>query len=97
MFNVEEADTASLIDEYERNNFSEGLTQYYSHIVGLFEKAKQYSYVAEFAHLGLRSLNDGLDVDVKADLLQRLFVASIQTCRFQDAHSAIIRQKDAEL
>ncbi|KAF1834238.1 hypothetical protein BDW02DRAFT_498745 [Decorospora gaudefroyi] len=97
MFDVAEQDTTNLVSEVDRNSFSEGLAQYYSHVVGLFEKAKAYSYVADFARLGLRSLLGQDDEELKTDLLQRLFTASIQTCRFCDAYSALIRHSDAAL
>lgn len=97
MFNIEEVDSANLVTEIERSSFSEGLARYYSHVVGLFEKARVYSYVAEFARLGLRSLNGREDEELKTDLLQRLFTASIQTSRFGEAYSAMTRHSDAAL
>ncbi|KAI4687498.1 uncharacterized protein J4E88_003087 [Alternaria novae-zelandiae] len=97
MFDVAEEDKANLISEVERNSFSEGLAHYYGHVIGLFEKAKAYSYVADFAKLGLRSLMGQEDVELKTDLLQRLFTASIQTSRFQDAYGALIRHRDTAL
>jgi hypothetical protein len=97
MFSVEEQDSAGLVSEVERNSFSEGLAHYYSHVIGLFEKAKAYSYVADFARLGLRSLVGQEDEELKTDLLQRLFTASIQTSKFQDAYTAMTRHSDAAL
>lgn len=97
MFDVAEEDTAGLVSEVERNSFSEGLAHYYSHVIGLFEKARAYSYVADFAKLGLRSLMGQEGEELKTDLLQRLFTASIQTSRFHDAYSALIRHSDAAL
>lgn len=96
-FSVEDSDTAGLIEETERNSFSEGLASYYSHIMGLFEKVKAYSHVADFAQLGLRSLNGQENQALKSELLQRLFTASIQTARFQQAYSAMTRHRDAAL
>jgi hypothetical protein len=97
LFDVAEEDKAGLVSEVERNSFSEGLAHYYSHVIGLFEKAKAYSYVADFAKLGLGSLMGQEDEALKTDLLQRLFTASIQTSRFHDAYSALIRHRDAAL
>jgi DNA repair protein RAD51/nuclear pore complex protein Nup160 len=97
MFDVAEQDTANLVSEVERNSFSEGLPRYYSHIIGLFEKAKAYSYVADFARLGLRSLVGQEDEELKTDLLQRLFTASIQTSRFEEAYTALTRHRDTAL
>ena len=97
IFNVEDADSAGLVSETDRNLFSEGLAKYYSHVVGLFEKVKAYSHVADFAQLGLRSMTGREDQDTKTELLQRLFSASLQTARFQDAYMAMIRHNDAAL
>ncbi|KAF1840701.1 uncharacterized protein K460DRAFT_410115 [Cucurbitaria berberidis CBS 394.84] len=97
LFNIDDADSASLISEAERNSFSDGLARYYGHVIGLFEKAKAYSYVADFARLGLRSLKGREDEELRTDLLQRLFTASVQTCRFHEAYSAMTRHSDAAL
>lgn len=97
MFDVAEQDTMGIVSEVERNSFSEGLAHYYNHVVGLFERAKAYSYVADFAKLGLRSLVGQEDEELKTELLQRLFTASIQTSRFHDAYTAMIRHGDAAL
>lgn len=97
MFSVEDADSAGLVSETDRNLFSEGLARYYSHVVGLFEKAKAYSYVSEFAQFGLRSLTGREDQETKTELLQRLFTSSIQTARFQEAYTAMTRHSDAAL
>ncbi|KAF1936300.1 hypothetical protein EJ02DRAFT_359415 [Clathrospora elynae] len=97
LFDVAEEDTASLVSEVERNSFSEGLAQYYSHVIGLFEKAKAYSYIADFARLGLRSLVGQEDEQLKGELLQRLFTASVQTSMFQEAYSAMTRHSDVAL
>lgn len=91
MFSVEEADSASLVSETDRNLFSEGLARYYSHVTGLFEKAKAPSFVADFARLGLRSLTDHEDDELKTDILQRLFTACMQTARYAESYSVIPR------
>ncbi|KAF2855970.1 hypothetical protein T440DRAFT_94300 [Plenodomus tracheiphilus IPT5] len=97
MFSVEDIDTANLVPETERSLFSDGLARYYSHVVGLFEKVKSFAYVADFARLGLRSLVAHDDGELKTDLLQRLFTAAIQTCRYREAYSAITSLGDAAL
>lgn len=96
-FSVEDSDSVGLVLEAERNSFSEGLASYYGHVVGLFEKVKAYSYVADFARLGLRSLTGQEEQELKTDLLQRLFTASVQVSRFEDAYSAMMRHSDAAL
>ncbi|KAH5376010.1 hypothetical protein HBI48_013250 [Parastagonospora nodorum] len=96
-FSVEDTDSVGLVLEAERNSFSEGLASYYSHVVGLFEQVKAYSYVADFARLGLRSLTGQEEQELKTDLLQRLFTASIQTLRYDDAYLSMSRHSDAAL
>jgi hypothetical protein len=97
MFEVNSADSANLISEIERNDFSEGLPKYYKHVLSRFEKAKAPSYTADFAHLGLRGLLGNEDVELKTELLQRLFTASMQTSRFTEAYAALIRHNDTAL
>ncbi|CBX92349.1 hypothetical protein LEMA_P050550.1 [Plenodomus lingam JN3] len=97
MFSVEDIDTANLVPETERILFSDGLARYYSHVVGLFEKVKRYTYVADFARLGLRSLTGHDDEESRTELLQRLFTATVQTCRYQEAYSAMTSLSDAAL
>jgi hypothetical protein len=86
-----------LVSETERNTFSEGLASYYGHVIRMLEAAKAYSYVADFARLGLRSMVGQENQELKTDLLQRIFTASIQTSRFEEAYSAMARHSDAAL
>jgi DNA repair protein RAD51/nuclear pore complex protein Nup160 len=97
MFSLEEADQINFISVEHRDSFSDGLAEYYYHIVGLFEKHKAYSFVADFAHMGLKSIDGPEEEPLKKDLLSRLFSASIQTHRFEDAYSAMIRNPDDAL
>ncbi|KAF2131692.1 hypothetical protein P153DRAFT_336225 [Dothidotthia symphoricarpi CBS 119687] len=97
MFNIEDADSAGLVSEVDQNSFSSGPARYYSHVLGLFEKTRAYTYAADFARLGLRSLRGREDEELKTDLLQRLFSASIQTSNFGEAYSAMTRHSDAAL
>jgi len=96
-FNIDEVDSANLLTEIERAQFSEGLPIYFSHVMSLFEKAKAYSFVADYARLGLRSMMGSRDQTLKSELLQRLFTALIQTSRFEDAYTALIGQPNAAL
>lgn len=96
-FSIEDSDSTGLVPEADRNLFSEGLPSYYSHIIGLFEAVKAYSHVADFARLGLRALVGQENQDLKTDLLQRSFTASIQTSRYEEAYSAMSRHSDSAL
>ncbi|KAF2735474.1 hypothetical protein EJ04DRAFT_464730 [Polyplosphaeria fusca] len=102
MFNIHDTDTVGFLSTSDRNSFSDGLPKYYYHILGLFDKVKAYSYVADFAHLALRSCATKQDEAskkeenaLKNDILSRLFNASIQTSRWNDAYSALTRHTDA--
>jgi hypothetical protein len=100
MFSLEEADTINFIPLEQRESFSDGPSRYYHHVLGLFEKVKAYSFVAEFAHLGLGSLRgkeNEESVALRTDLLSRLFVASIHMSRFDEAYSAMTRHSDKAL
>lgn len=77
--------------------FSDGLPKYYHHVLGLFEKARAYTYAADFARLGLNSLMGSEDPKLRSELLQRLFTASIQTSRFEEAYAALVRHSDSAL
>ena len=66
-------------------------------MIGLFEKVKAYSFVADFARLGLGSLAGREKEELRTELLQRLFTASIQTSRFEEAYSAMVRHSNEAL
>lgn len=96
-FSVDMSDTAHLIPDLEQDMFSEGLPKYYNHVLGLFEKVKAYTYVSDFARLGLNSMMGSEDPALRTDLLQRLFTASIQTSRFEEAYTSLVRHSDPAL
>lgn len=78
---------------------NDGLARYYSHIMTLFESAKVMSYVAGAAELALSAYlaENVQDASLKTDLLSRLFTASIQTSRFNDAFYTLIQYTDFAL
>lgn len=78
---------------------NEGLARYYSHIMALFETAKVMSYVADVAGLALSAyVDEGIqDLGLKTELLSRLFTASIQISRFNDAFYTLIQYTDYAL
>jgi hypothetical protein len=96
-FSVDMSDTARLVPETEQDLFSDGLPKYYNHVLGLFEKAKAYSFVADYARLGLNAMMGFGDESLRTELLQRLFTVSIQTSRFEEAYTAMIRHSDPAL
>ena len=55
-FDVSQHDYADLLNIDEREYFSDGLCRFYQHVLSLFEKARAYSYVADFAKLALLAL-----------------------------------------
>ncbi|KAF2266808.1 hypothetical protein CC78DRAFT_491191 [Lojkania enalia] len=97
MFSIDDADELNFIPPDDRESFSDGLPRYYQHVLGLFEKVKAYSFVAEFAQLALRSFVGSEGEALRSELLSRLFNASIQTSKFDEAYSALTRHTDASL
>lgn len=55
-FDVDQSDSAALLDPEEREHFSEGLARYYQHALNLFDKLKLHAFVVDFANLALQSL-----------------------------------------
>jgi len=96
-FNVYDADTANFIPPDQRDYFSDGLSKYYYHILGLFEKQKAYSYVADFAKLGLLCWEEEDGKELKTELLGRLFSSEVQVGAFEEAYSAVMRMGDRAL
>ncbi|KAL9618004.1 MAG: hypothetical protein Q9160_007252 [Pyrenula sp. 1 TL-2023] len=85
--------SAGLISALESDSFFHGLPRFYHHILALFEKAKAYSYVADFAHLGLQSLSRSQSASdaLQLELLTRLVTAELQCCNYIAAYTAISR------
>ncbi|KAG0649739.1 Nuclear pore, partial [Hyphodiscus hymeniophilus] len=93
--------SAGFLDETERNLLNAGVPHYYSHIVTLFDKRKNYAYTIDFARLSLQFIKPG-DADLelshlRTDMYSRLFNAAIQTCRYNLAHSILALFTDAAL
>lgn len=97
--------SSNLIDILSVDNFNNGLPKYFQHILTLFEHARVFSYVADFASFALQALecdnkNSIRDSDyatLRTDLLSRLFHASLKTCQFDQAYSALSRYTDLAL
>ncbi|KAL3480235.1 nucleoporin Nup120/160-domain-containing protein [Aspergillus californicus] len=95
--------SSSLLDIVSVDCFHNGLPKYFQHVLSVFEQARAFSHVSEFASLALKALasEHGVEdlevVRLRNDLLSRLFYASLQTCQFDEAYSALARYNDAAL
>ncbi|KAG5299728.1 nucleoporin Nup120 [Histoplasma capsulatum G186AR] len=97
--------SSNLLDIISVNSFYNGLPKYFQHILSLFEQARAFAHVADFARLALQALEsdprknepDSDYIYLRTDLLSRLFHASLKTCRFDEAYSALSRYTDAAL
>ncbi|EQL29021.1 hypothetical protein BDFG_08284 [Blastomyces dermatitidis ATCC 26199] len=97
--------SSNLLDIISVNSFYDGLPKYFQHILSIFEHARAFAHVADFARLALQALesdprkNEPTSdyIHLRTDLLSRLFHASLKTCRFDEAYSALSRYTDAAL
>ncbi|THC94969.1 hypothetical protein EYZ11_005563 [Aspergillus tanneri] len=96
--------SSTLLDIVSVDCFHNGLPKYFQHILSLFEQARSFSHVADFASLALQALEsesgnkqDTEYVSLRTDLLSRLFYASLHNCQFDQAYSALSRYKDLAL
>ncbi|KAL2067168.1 hypothetical protein VTL71DRAFT_1592 [Oculimacula yallundae] len=93
--------SASYLDETEKRLLNAGLPAYYSHIVELYDKGKNYSFVIDFARLSLQFIkpndSDPQSSNIRTEMHSRLFNASIQTARYDIAHSALSLFTDTAL
>jgi nuclear pore complex protein Nup160 len=93
--------SAGYLDEMERNLLNAGLPEYYSHIVALYDKEKIYSFVIDFARLSLQFIKPGnsnlQQNKLRTEMHSRLFNASIQTSRYELAHSVLALYTDTAL
>ncbi|KAI9761401.1 MAG: 60S ribosomal protein L35 [Chaenotheca gracillima] len=93
--------TDDILNSTDGEFFDAGLPKYYSHIVALYEKEGAFSHVADFARIGLQSVfssaQDDSNKSVRTELLNRLFIASINTCCFDSAYSALLQYTDKTL
>ncbi|KAL4874812.1 nucleoporin Nup120/160-domain-containing protein [Aspergillus karnatakaensis] len=96
--------SSSLLDELSAGLFHSGLPKYFYHVLSVFEQARAFSHVSEFAGLALQALaseyrgeQDKAVSQLRTDILSRLFYASLQTCQFDQAYSALSRYQDQAL
>ncbi|PYH88677.1 hypothetical protein BO71DRAFT_435506 [Aspergillus ellipticus CBS 707.79] len=96
--------SSTLLDIVSVDCFHNGLPKYFQHILTIFEQARSFSHVADFASLALQALasehgseQDPENASLRADLLSRSFYASLQNCQFDQAYSALSRYRDRAL
>ena len=96
--------SSTLLDIVSANCFYNGLPKYFQHVLSIFEDERSFSHVAEFASLALQALEsehrseeDVEYTSLRSDLLSRLFHASLTTCRFDQAYSAVSRYQNRVL
>ncbi|KAF9889192.1 hypothetical protein FE257_007505 [Aspergillus nanangensis] len=96
--------SSTLLDIVSVDCFHNGLPKYFQHILSIFEQAKSFSHVADFASLALQALASEFKSEqdpeyniLRTDLLSRLFYASLKNCQFDQAYSALARYKDLAL
>ncbi|KAJ5832237.1 hypothetical protein N7474_000548 [Penicillium riverlandense] len=96
--------SSTLLDLVSVNCFHNGIPKYYQHILSIFEQVRSFSHVADFASLALQALDseswseqDPEYTSMRTDLLSRLFHASLKTCQFDQAYSALARYQDLAL
>ncbi|RDA90038.1 hypothetical protein CP533_4926 [Ophiocordyceps camponoti-saundersi (nom. inval.)] len=91
--------SCGLLDDTEWNLLNSGQARYYAHITALYEEQRAYSYVLEYARLAVQfaTLGHGADVDLKTDMLSRLFYAALATSQFELAHTSLFSMRDQAL
>lgn len=95
--------SSTLLDIVSVDCFHNGLPKYFQHVLSIFEQVRSFSHVADFASLALQTLESELSEQdpeyniLRTDLLSRLFHASLKTCRFDEAYSALTRYRDVAL
>ncbi|KAI9846098.1 MAG: hypothetical protein M1837_004354 [Sclerophora amabilis] len=93
--------TEDILEVSDREFFNAGLPKYYSHIVSLFEKAKSFSFVVDFARIGLQFITSHAQDDsskvLRTELLSRLFTACLQISSFDAAYSALLQYPNKAL
>jgi nuclear pore complex protein Nup160 len=97
--------SSTLLDILSVDSFNNGLPKYYQHILSVFEHARSFSHVADFASFALQALerdtqkaeHDPDYANLRSDLLSRLFHASQKTCQFDKAYSALSRYTNLAL
>ncbi|PLB39967.1 nucleoporin Nup120/160 [Aspergillus candidus] len=96
--------SSTLLDIVSVDCFHNGLPKYFQHVLSIFEQARSFSHVADFASLALQALasekrneTNPEYTTLRTDVLSRLFYASIHSCHFDQAYSALSRYQDLAL
>ncbi|KAF2088828.1 hypothetical protein K490DRAFT_72530 [Saccharata proteae CBS 121410] len=95
-FDIEQNDSHGYLSPEQRDSMSDGMHRYYQHVMLLYEKAKAYSYMADFARSALQANSIKMRMspggDFQTEMLSKLFNACIHTSRFSEAYNALSRQ-----
>ncbi|KAF6844156.1 DNA repair protein rad51 [Colletotrichum musicola] len=87
--------SSGLLDDTEWNLLNKGPARYYCHVVAVFEKAKAYSYVVEFAGLAIQYSHASPESAlVRSEMLSRQFNAATVLSRFDVAHASLLAMRD---
>ncbi|KAH8148666.1 uncharacterized protein LAJ45_07377 [Morchella importuna] len=88
----------SLLTEIElESSLGKGLPPYYLHIASLFEEAKAPAYVAEFCQAALVALDDAQNLDLKCEILLKLFQSNLQISLYDQAYLALTQYTNGPL
>lgn len=97
--------SSGLLGILDADNFNNGLPKYFQHILSVFEKAQSFTHMSDFASFALQALeadsqyshDDPEYLNIRTDVLSRLFYASLKTCQFDKAYSALSRYTNTAL
>jgi nuclear pore complex protein Nup160 len=100
---VGELDTmsAGLLSETEVEGFNNGMPRYLGHVMALFESVGAYDQAAVFGKIALTNLNPGAGTkdpssEFRADILKRLFTASLESRNFEASFSTLAQFPDLQ-
>ncbi|GME37190.1 hypothetical protein GTA08_BOTSDO05323 [Neofusicoccum parvum] len=99
-FDIFNTDLYNFLNPSEKEYFHEGLSKFCQHVMYLFEKAKAYAYVIQWAEAALFAVQaeeQSGNKMFKQEVLSRLFHGCVQSSNFRDAYGALSRYPDNKL
>ncbi|EOD46718.1 hypothetical protein UCRNP2_6553 [Neofusicoccum parvum UCRNP2] len=99
-FDIFNTDLYNFLNPSEKEYFHEGLSKFCQHVMYLFEKAKAYAYVIQWAEAALFAVQaeeQSGNKLFKQEVLSRLFHGCVQSSNFRDAYGALSRYPDNKL